>query len=203
MNLVEAAEELTYVPIEQLTQMMSDPNSRHPSFLVLSEVQRRNQMKRSYDAQVAAQNKPETTVAQEAVAQLTGGLAGASSNQQLSSPNMGESPVGGGVPAPSGLEGMQMMSGGGRTGYSSRGLVEQALGYDPNLKNLRNRPEFGAGLNELMEFADDPSLGLEAYNKRIGRNRPRGPISLDTNVITGIRAESDQEREAIEEIRKS
>lgn len=202
MNLVEAAEELTYVPIEQLTQMMSDPNSRHPSFLVLSEVQRRNQMKRSYDAQVAAQNKPETTVAQEAVAQLTGGLAGASSNQQLSSPNMGESPVGGGVPAPSGLEGMQMMSGGGRTGYSSRGLVEQALGYDPNLKNLRNRPEFGAGLNELMEFADDPSLGLEAYNKRIGRNRPRGPISLDTNVITGIRAESDQEREAIEEIRK-
>lgn len=45
MNLVEAAEELTYVPIEQLTQMMSDPNSRHPSFLVLSEVQRRNQMK--------------------------------------------------------------------------------------------------------------------------------------------------------------
>ena len=200
MNLVEAAEELTYVPTEQLTQMMSDPNSRHPSFLVLSEVQRRNQMKRSYDAQVAAQNKPETTVAQEAVAQLTGGLAGASSNQQLSSPNMGESPVGGGVPAPSGLEGMQMMAGGGRTGYSSRGLVEQALGYDPNLKNLRNRPEFGAGLNKLMVFADDPSLGMESYNRRM--SRPRVDYTGLSNINLERLSEEEQEIARIEAIRK-
>jgi len=200
MNLVEAAEELTYVPTEQLTQMMGDPNSRHPSFLVLSEVQRRNQMKRSYDAQVAAQNKPETTVAQEAVAQLTGGLAGASSNQQLSSPNMGESPVGGGVPAPSGLEGMQMMAGGGRTGYSSRGLVEQALGYDPNLKNLRNRPEFGAGLNKLMVFADDPSLGMESYNRRM--SRPRVDYTGLSNINLERLSEEEQEIARIEAIRK-
>ena len=202
MNLVEAAEELTYVPTEQLTQMISDPNSRHPSFLVLSEVQRRNQMKRSYDAQVAAQNKPDTTVAQEAVAELTGGLAGASSNQQLSSPNMGESPVGGGVPASSGLRGMQMMAGGGRTGYQNRGLLEQALGYDPNLKNLRNRPEFGAGLNELMDFANKPELGLGAYNIQMSRTRPIGPLNYGGNVLTGLQAERDQKEAAIEAIRK-
>jgi len=171
MNLVEAAEELTYVPTEQLTQMMSDPNSRHPSFLVLSEVQRRNQMKRSYDAQVAAQNKPETTVAQEAVAQLTGGLAGASSNQQLSSPNMGESPVGGGVPAPSGLEGMQMMSGGGRTGYSAGRRTQLAserlnryLQLDPS-----RLPKDARGVDLLALQAQmqdiDPNKYRSAYNE--------------------------------------
>ena len=54
MNLVETAQELEYIPTEQLPQMGNDPSSRIPSFLALSEVQRRNQMKKSYDAQLAA-----------------------------------------------------------------------------------------------------------------------------------------------------
>jgi len=99
-NLVKAADDITYVPTKDLAGMIDNPNSRFPSYLVLSEVQRRNQLKKVYDGQFAAQQDSNTTVAQEAVAKLTGsGLAGASSNQQLSSPFMGESPVGGGVSA--------------------------------------------------------------------------------------------------------
>jgi len=202
MNLVQAADDITYVPTELLAGMIDNPNSRFPSFLVLSEVQRRNLDKRAYDAEVMAKNKPSTTVAQEAVAELTGtGLAGALSDQPLSSP-IGESPVGGGVPASSGLGGMQMMAGGGRTGYSSRGLVEQALGYDPNLKDLRNRPEFGVGLDQLYKFADDPALGLAAYNRRIGRFRPTGPLNYGGDVLTGLQADREQKEAAIEAIIK-
>lgn len=202
MNLVQAADDITYVPTELLAGMIDNPNSRFPSFLVLSEVQRRNLDKRAYDAEVMAKNKPSTTVAQEAVAELTGtGLAGALSDQPLSSP-IGESPVGGGVPASSGLGGMQMMAGGGRTGYSSRGLVEQALGYDPNLKDLRNRPEFGVGLDKLYTFADDPRLGLKAYNRRIGRFRPTGPLNYGGDVLTGLQADREQKEAAIEAIIK-
>ena len=203
-NLVQVAEEITYVPTDQLAGMIDNPNSRFPSFIVLSEIQRRNLQKRSYDAEVAAQNKPDTTVAQEAVAELTG-LAGVPSNQPLSSP-MGESPVGGGVPAPSGLGGMQMMAGGGRTGYSSgrttqaSNLLAQALGYDPLSQTYRNRPEFDAGLNELMEFADNPSLGLEAYNRRM--SRPRVDYTGLANINLERLSEKEQEDARIEAIRK-
>ena len=41
MNLVQLANDLEFVPKEQLAQMSQDPNSRFPSYLVLSEIQRR------------------------------------------------------------------------------------------------------------------------------------------------------------------
>ena len=50
-NLVEVAEELEYVPKEQLIQMAQEPNSRFPSYMVLSEIQRRTQMERMYNAE--------------------------------------------------------------------------------------------------------------------------------------------------------
>lgn len=75
-NLVELSNQLEYVPQEQLVQMSQDPNSMYPSFLVLSEIQRRNQMKKMYEAQ---QPKPQTTVAEEVVQEFAGqqGLQGA------------------------------------------------------------------------------------------------------------------------------
>ena len=172
MNLVETAQELEYIPTEQLAQMVNDPSSRIPSFLALSEVQRRNQMKKSYDAQLAAQQKPNTTVADEAVAELTG-LAGMSSNQQLSSP-MGESPVGGDVPA------SMMMAEGGLTGYNEggRSFMDKALDFrdpdgSPNYTKL-----LGTGLTAASLFNPiglgvrgiygAAKLGLPALMKKLG-----------------------------------
>ena len=50
-NLVQVAEELEYVPKEQLIQMSQSPDSRYPQYLVLSEIQRRTQMEKMYNAQ--------------------------------------------------------------------------------------------------------------------------------------------------------
>lgn len=209
-NLVQVAEEITYVPTDQLAGMIDNPNSRFPSFIVLSEIQRRNLDKRAYDAEVAAQNKPDTTVAQEAVAELTG-LAGVPSNQPLSSP-MGESPVGGGVPAPSGLGGMQMMAGGGRTGYSSGTRTQSAidrlnryLQLDPS-----RLPEGGRSADLLALQAQmqniDPNQYRSLYNEIMSRPAsdyiPAGPhgYMVDYKSIQEKEAREAQEN-AIERAR--
>ena len=40
-NLVQAAEELEYVPKEELVRMMQEGDMKYPPYLVLSEIQRR------------------------------------------------------------------------------------------------------------------------------------------------------------------
>lgn len=177
-NLVQVAEEITYVPTDQLAGMIDNPNSRFPSFIVLSEIQRRNLEKRTYDAEVAAQNKPDTTVAQEAVAELTG-LAGVPSNQPLSSP-MGESPVGGGVPAPSGLGGMQMMASGGRTGYSSG---RRTLAQSRQLMDMYNRadPNLLPKGTDLLALEDE-LLKIQSANREAIRNKYRTQRDKTTRV---------------------
>jgi len=70
MSLIDVAEELEYVPEQELINLSQNPNSRYPQFLVLSEVQRRNQMRKMYENQVAKQNQPMTTVADEKVMEL-------------------------------------------------------------------------------------------------------------------------------------
>jgi hypothetical protein len=41
MNLVQLANDLEYVPKDELIKMSQDPNSSYPAYLVLSEIQRR------------------------------------------------------------------------------------------------------------------------------------------------------------------
>jgi len=129
-NLVRAAEELEFVPKEQLIQMSQDPNASYPSFLVLSEIQRRTQMEKMYAAQ---QPKPETTVAEELVAEFSGSQGLGAMAQPPGTLNAFQ--LGGtenmAPPSP-----MQIMASGGRTGYQSGGLTRQqiaeanALGID-------------------------------------------------------------------------
>ena len=116
-NLVQLSNELEYVPQEQLVQMSQDPNSTYPSFLVLSEIQRRTQMKKMYEAQ---QPKPQTTVAEEVVQEFAGqqGLQGAMA--QSPGPQNAFQPGDMGNMAPPSP--MQAMASGGRTGYQVGGL---------------------------------------------------------------------------------
>ena len=195
-NLVQVAEEITYVPTDQLAGMIDNPNSRFPSFIVLSEIQRRNLQKRSYDAEVAAQNKPDTTVAQEAVAELTG-LAGVPSNQPLSSP-MGESPVGGGVPAPSGLGGAQMMAGGGRTGYSSG---RRTLAQSRQLMDMYNKadPNLLPKGTDLLALEDE-LLKIQSANREAIRNKYRTAIDREYGARGNPLRESRIMADADEEI---
>ena len=72
-NLVQAAEELEYVPKEELVRMMEQGDMKYPPYLVLSEIQRRTQLEN-----MVMQPKPNTTVAQEVVSEFARpqGLAG-------------------------------------------------------------------------------------------------------------------------------
>ena len=49
MNLIDIAEELEFVPKADLAAMIDNPNSRYPSFMVLSEIQRRTKMEKMFE----------------------------------------------------------------------------------------------------------------------------------------------------------
>ena len=161
-NLVELSNQLEYVPQEQLVQMSQDPNSMYPSFLVLSEIQRRTQMKKMYEAQ---QPKPQTTVAEEVVQEFAGqqGLQGAMA--QSPGPQNAFQPGDMGNMAPPSP--MQAMASGGKTDYVTGGLVDNFLSGDYGILGmLNNNPElmFGAaGLAAKNNFRG--SLLGELYNQ--------------------------------------
>ena len=107
-NLIKAAEELEYVPKEDLIRMAESGDSRFPPYLVLSEIQRRTQNEKAYNAM---QPPPTTTVAEEKVAEFAqSGLGGMAS--PLFSPPPEDLPM-----SPP----MQMAASGGLTGYANRG----------------------------------------------------------------------------------
>tara|TARA_R100001129_G_scaffold65836_1_gene44959 strand:- start:3091 stop:4509 length:1419 start_codon:yes stop_codon:yes gene_type:complete len=108
MSLIDVAEELEYVPEQELINLSQNPQSRFPQFLVLSEVQRRNQMRRMYENQVNKAEQPLTTVAEEKVMELA---------QSSAMPN---------VPSPMSNE----------TNQSPRGLLGMASGRSTSKETL-------------------------------------------------------------------
>ena len=93
MSLIDVAAELEYVPEQELIQLSQNPNSRFPQYLVLSEVQRRNQMRRMYENQVNKAEQPLTTVADEKVMELAQSSAMPSVPSPMSN-TMSQSPSG-------------------------------------------------------------------------------------------------------------
>ena len=85
-NLIDVAEELEFIPEDQLAAMIDDPNSRYPSFMVLSEVQRRTKMRKMYENEMSKMNQPQTTVAEEAVMGLMQGQGAMPMQAGMSSP---------------------------------------------------------------------------------------------------------------------
>ena len=88
MSLVEISRELEFVPNEQLLAMTKNPNSQYPSLLVLSEIQRRNKMDNIFKNQMAMQNKPTMSVAEETAQKLqnTGAVTTQNINPQMAPP---------------------------------------------------------------------------------------------------------------------
>ena len=72
MSLIKQAEELEFVPKQQLIQMAQNPRGDYPPFLVISEIERRNRNEKSFKAQQAKANMPTTTVAEESVMEFAG-----------------------------------------------------------------------------------------------------------------------------------
>ena len=72
MSLIKQAEELEFVPKQQLIQMAQNPRGDYPPFLVISEIERRNRNEKSFKAQQAKANMPTTTVAEESIMEFAG-----------------------------------------------------------------------------------------------------------------------------------
>ena len=117
MNLVQLANDLEYVPKEQLAEMSQDPNAHYPPYLVLAEIQRRTQNEKAY---AAAQPQPTTTVAEEVVSEfmqpqgLQAGMPPESAPTDIFSSGMS------GMPASAPMQ----MANGGLTGYANRGKTK-------------------------------------------------------------------------------
>ena len=127
-NLVQLSNELEYVPKDQLAQMSQDPNSRFPSYLVLSEIQRRTANERAY---AAAQPQPTTTVAEEVVGEfmqpkgLQAGMPSESApTDAFSSESMG---IPASAPMQQPMQPPMAMASGGITGYAVGGPAMSPL----------------------------------------------------------------------------
>jgi len=77
MSIIEQQKELEYYPDDVLAQEMMQPTGIAPSFLVATEIKRRNDMRNSYQAQMNPQ--PQTSVVEEEAMEL-GGIANADPN---------------------------------------------------------------------------------------------------------------------------
>ena len=135
MNLVDLATELEYVPKEQLAQMSQDPNSRFPTYLVLSEIQRRTANERAY---AAAKPQPTTTVAEEVVGEFMQPQGLQAGMPSESAPTDAFSSESMGIPASAPMQQPMMgMASGGLTGYAVGGPALQQSFINPYLDNIR------------------------------------------------------------------
>ena len=194
-NLIQAAQELEFVPKQQLIQMSQDPNANYPSYLVLSEIQRRTQMEKMYAAQ---QPKPTTTVSEELVADFANNNTGLGAMAQSSDiPNAFQSGEMGNMAPPSP---MQMMASGGKTGYQSGGLTRQqvaeanTLGIDIanlsdeeiirqiNLSNDKRRKDFLLGMTPDLTQFSPTSLAGQQFNPENLLNPSQLPAGLQAQI---------------------
>ena len=138
-NLIQLSDDLEFVNKDELIQMSQDPNSRYPSYLVLAEIKRRTMNEKAYAAQ---QPRPETTVSEEVIQEFAGPQGLGAMAQSSGSNAFPPSDMGNMAP-PSGLGGMpspempmQMMAGGGLTGYAEGGRTGyQVGGFTPTAEN--------------------------------------------------------------------
>ena len=140
MNLVQLANDLEYVPKEQLAEMSQDPNSSYPAYLVLSEIQRRTLNEKNYQAM---EQQPTTTVAEEVVGEFmqpqlaqnqSQGLQGGTPQSATPLPDSNISAGLSGAPtAP-----MQMAASGGLTEYQEGG-----------------QSKFGSMMDSIFEVGSD------------------------------------------------
>jgi len=170
-NLIEVAEELEFVPKESLIELAQDPNSRFPSYMVLSEIQRRTQMEKMYNA--ARMERPQTTVAQELVGEFSQpqGLAGAMTDDLGRLPNNFSDSV---APANS----LMQMANGGQTGSDAIRQAETSLGREPTFS------EIAASYNENQRLireqeAEQRRIEAERIFGGLGKNESSGDTVLD------------------------
>jgi hypothetical protein len=169
-NLVQAAEELEFVPKEQLIQMVQGGESRFPPYLVLSEIERRTKMERIYKA--AATEIPSTSVAEERVAEFKG-LSGMGTNGSAPVPNPETIPPDLASPM---QEMAQYAASGGRTGFQ-------------NIGSTRSRQSLLASLGINPEGMTEEQIeqALKGIQSELGAEEEGGLRALAGRAAGGVK----------------
>ena len=195
MNLVQLANDLEFVPKEQLAQMSQDPNSRFPSYLVLSEIQRRTMNEKAY---AAAQAPPTTTVAEEVVGEfmqpqgMQAGMPPESAPTDVFSSGMS------GMPASAPMQEPMMMASGGSTSYFEGGptdLTDQQY-YSGGLRDfndrLRNQSRIDAAqtsaqtaVTEGLDAAGQPVMSSQLVNQNLEPDEMEMEMGMASGGLTG------------------
>jgi len=166
MSLVDRANELEYVPEEQLIQMSQSPEGQYPQFLVLSEIQRRNQMRRMYENQTAKMNQPTTTVAEESVMELAGQGA-VPMMDSLSSLSSSEGGLRSIAPTPMKSGGITQMQSGGILGISGDSLSQSFI--NPMEQQISNQElQRTQSILDMLPRNEDGSIDKSEIAKAVG-----------------------------------
>lgn len=182
MNILEVEDMIKGMPDESLFREAQQPTGQVPQFLVISEIQRRSDMRRRYQAQ---QERPQATVKDQIMQEGIGGMAPQQMRQDLGGapqqlpqpPAMPQQQMGmpaqpGGMGAPAGAPmqaPVQMKEGGivkmqdmGRVpGMSQTELIQRAQGLGLPLQQIQAALQAGR-LRELIDSSSSmglPSLG--------------------------------------------
>jgi hypothetical protein len=189
MNLVQLANDLEYVPKDQLAQMSQDPNSSYPAYLVLSEIQRRTLNEKNYQAM---QERPTTTVAEEVVGEFMQPQLAENQSQglQVGAPQSATPLPDSNISA--GLSGvptapMQMAASGGITGYAEGNQTALEESFNNPYENMSAQAQgmTGAGMG-MDALGDNLEAAIEQYG--VPALKTLGIINDDNSVNYGTLA---------------
>ena len=171
-NLLEQQDDLKGYQDEALKQELQQPTGVAPSFLIMSELGRREDMRKKYQMEQAKETK--LSMAEEMAAPPRQGM-----------PTGQQAPRGGGIgnvppPSPSGIQGY---AGGGLVGYNRGGLMKYEHGgrvhspYKTNLSSYGDmlRKRLGSPFSMASGWADDITEGAGVMSRVLGYDPQRSP----------------------------
>ena len=179
MSLYDLSKDLENVSDQNLMQMSQDPTAMYPQFLVLAEVQRRNQVRQRYETELAKQQQPQTTVSEEVMMEFAGQSPMPEAESPMQQMAMQEEmPV-------------QQMASGGLTSYQEGGetALERSFDYiqdNPLVNYIEENPLEAASYASMLI----PGLGLAGLAGRgaLGAYRAYKGSQAAGKVLPGIRS---------------
>jgi hypothetical protein len=189
-NLIQLEDDVKGLPDQALQQLAQRPNPQLPQFLVVSEIQRRSDMRKRFEAR---QQQPQGTVAQQIVAPQQQGIgAMVSPGQQPMPPRMPMQPPMQQPMAPQGMSGggVVRMAAGRQATFPMDQTPPQSSIIGQRINNPYNIRQYDQGfLGESGEDSgfvsfEDPMYGVRAadrvlttYGTKRGINTIRGLIN--------------------------
>jgi hypothetical protein len=170
MNIIKLQNELKGVPDDALIGYVQNPTGTVPSYLALSELQRRKEMREKYQAA-----QPEkTTVAEDLAAPQPQGIVAI---QQPAQAPVAEPGVAG-LPVPDQMFSGQGMAAGGIVAFDDGGYVNPGLIGGPTQESL----PWYSGINEFL----NRNLDWSATNKAMRDRADKGwPSEVSNPFISG------------------